>query len=186
MRAGTSSEPIRAKTNTRLPGAAAHNSRCFLRFVGADDIPRSQLRQGLMTVRRRPPNVRSSGLRPLKWFNLAPQPSTASSCHHMPLPILAVHHLPPTDYSPAQALMLARHCRCATPLRACPFYSLISAPVGGDSGSRAPLMWAPTIGSKPRRLALPCKIFIVDVRHRSFSGLASPLTHNVYNSSKQP
>ena len=95
MRAGTSSEPIRAKTNTRIPGAAAHNSRCFLRFVGADDIPRSQLRQGLMTVRRRPPNARSSGLRPLKWFNLAPQPSTASSCHQMLLPISAVHHLPP-------------------------------------------------------------------------------------------
>ena len=94
MRAGTSSEPIRAKTNTRLPSAAAHNSRCFLRFVGADDIPCSQLRQGLMTVRRRPPNARSSGLRPLKWFNLAPQPSTAS-CHQMPLPISAVHHLPP-------------------------------------------------------------------------------------------
>ena len=146
MRAGTSSEPIRAKINTRFPGAAAYNSRCFLRFVGADDIPRSQLRQGLMTVRRRPPNARSSGLRPLKWFNLAPQPSTTSSCHHMPLPISAVHHLPP--YSPAQALMLARHCRCATPLRACPSYSLISAPVGGDSGSRAPLMWAPATGQQ--------------------------------------
>ena len=136
MRAGTSNEPIRVKTNTRLPVAAAHNSRCFLRFVGADDIPRSQLRQGLMTVRRRPPNVRSSGLRPLKWFNLAPQPSTASSCHHMPLPISAVHHLPP--YSPAQALTF----------RACPSCSLISAPVGGDSGSRAPLTWAPTIGQQ--------------------------------------
>ena len=146
MRVGTSSEPIRAKTNTRLPGAAVHNSRCFLRFVGADDIPRSQLRQGLMTVRRRPPNARSSGLRPLKWFNLAPQPSTASSCHHMPLPISAVHHLPP--YSPAQALTLARRCRCATPLRACPSYSLISAPVGGDSGSRAPLTWAPATGQQ--------------------------------------
>ena len=136
MRADTSSEPIHAKTNTRLPGAAGHNSRCFLRFVGADDIPRSQLRQGLMTVRRRPPNARSSGLRPLKWFNLAPQPSTTSSCHHMPLPISAVHHLPP--YSPAQALTF----------RACPSCSLISAPVGGDSGSRAPLMWAPTIGQQ--------------------------------------
>ena len=135
MRAGTSSEPIRAKTNTRLPGAATHNSRCFLRFVGADDIPRSQLRQGLMTVRRRPPNARSSGLRPLKSFNLAPQPSTASSCHHMPLPISAVHQLPPYS-SPT------------TPLRACPSCSLVSAPVGGDSGSRAPLTWAPATGQQ--------------------------------------
>ena len=96
------------KTNTRLPGAAAHINRCFLRFVGADNIPHSQLRQGLMTVWRRRLNVRttvlyrresrdsywvigredfvvswtvwSSGLRPLKRFSLAHQPSIASSC----------------------------------------------------------------------------------------------------------
>ena len=95
MRAGTSNEPIRAKTNTRFSGTAAYSSRCFLRFVGADNIPRSQLPQGLMTVRQSPPNARSSGLRPLKWFNLAPQPSTASFCHETLLPISAVHHLPP-------------------------------------------------------------------------------------------
>ena len=96
------------KTNTRLPGAAAHINRCFLRFVGADNIPHSQLRQGLMTVWRRRLNVRttvlyrresrdsywvigredfvvswtvwSSELRPLKRFSLAHQPSAASSC----------------------------------------------------------------------------------------------------------
>ena len=28
-----------AKTNTRLPGAAAHSSRCFHRFVSVDNIP---------------------------------------------------------------------------------------------------------------------------------------------------
>jgi len=147
VRAGTSSEPIRAKTNTRLPSAAAHNSRCFLRFVGVDDIPRSQLRQGLMTVRRRPPNARSSGLRPLKWFNLAPQPITASSWHHMPLPISAVHHLPPT-----------------VPLR-----RSRSVPVRPAASSRHPSVatadpvrrWCGRLlsGSKPRRLALVMQNF---------------------------
>ena len=146
MRAGTSSEPIRAKTNTRLSGATAYSSRCFLRFVGADNIPRSQLPQGLMTVRQSPPNARSSGLRPLKWFNLAPQPSSASFCHETLLPISAVHHLPPC--SPAQALTLACRCRCATSLHARPFSSPISAPVGGDSRSRAPPARAPAAGQK--------------------------------------
>ena len=99
--------------------------------------------------------------------------SSASSCHHMPLPISAVHHLPP--YSPAQALTLARRCHCATPLRACPSCSLVSAPVGGDSGSRAPLTWRLLPGSKPRRLALAVQIFYRRCPPRSFSGLASPL-----------
>ena len=48
------------KTDTSLPGAAVYSNRCFLQFVGADNITRSQLRQGLMTVRRRPPNVRTT------------------------------------------------------------------------------------------------------------------------------
>ena len=148
MRAVTSSEPIRAKTNTRLSGAAAYSSRCFLRFVGADNIPRSQLPQGLMTVRQSPPNARSSGLRPLKWFNLAPQPSTASFCHETLLKISAVHHLAPC--SPAQALTLVRRCCCATPLRARPSCSPFSAPIGGNSGSRAPAARVPAAGQQGR------------------------------------
>ena len=165
MRAGTSSEPIRAKTNTRLPGAAAHNSRCFLRFVGADDIPRSQLRQGLMAVRRRPPNARSSGLRPLKWFNLAPQPSPAS-CHQMPLPISAVHHLPP-------AVPLSRSC-----WRVNAVARHHSTPVRSAAPSRRPS------GACNRAASLgvslwSCKNFIVKVRPRSFSGLASPTTYSI-------
>ena len=50
------------KTDTKIPGVAAHSNRCFLRFVSADNILRSQLWQGLMTVRRCPPNIRTTVL----------------------------------------------------------------------------------------------------------------------------
>ena len=132
MRAGTSSKPIRAKTNTRSSGTAAYSSSCFLRFVGADNIPRSQLPQGLMTVRQR-----SSGLRPLKWFNLAPQPSTASSCHHMPLPISAVHHLPPCRLQSRSGT----HAGASLPLR--------------DATSR-PSILQPLLGAHRWRQWIPC------------------------------
>ena len=50
------------KMDTRLPGAAAYSNRCFLQFVDADNIPRSQLWQGLMTVQLCPTNVRTTVL----------------------------------------------------------------------------------------------------------------------------
>ena len=174
MRAGTSSELIRAKTNTRSSGTAAYSSRCFLRFVGADNIPRSQLPQGLMTVRQSPPNARSSGLRPLKWFNLAPQPSTTSSCHYMPLPISAVHHLPPLQSRSGA------HVGASLPLRdATPHLSILQ-PHLGTRRWRQWISCAADVGACYRAASLgvslwPCKIFIVDVRPRSFSEMASPL-----------
>ena len=51
-----------AKTDTRLPSAAAHSSICFLWFVDADNIFRSPLQQRFMMARRHPPNSRTTVL----------------------------------------------------------------------------------------------------------------------------
>jgi len=130
-----------------------------------------------MAVRRRPPNARSSGLRPLKWFNLAPQPSTAS-CHQMPLPISAVHHLPPLQSRSGAHAGVSMPLRDATPrpsvqqphLGARRWRQQIPCAAGASACSRAASLgvslWS-------------CKNFIVKVRPRSFSGLASPLPGNV-------
>ena len=172
MRAGTSSEPIRAKTDTRLPGAAAHSRRCFLWFVGADNIPvlNSDRAHGGAAV---PPNARSSGLRPLKWFNLAPQPSTAS-CHQMPLPISAVHHLPPLQSRSGAHAGVSMPLRDATPRPS------VQQPHLGARRWRQQIPCAAGAGACSRAASLgvslwSCKNFIVKVRPRSFSGLASPL-----------
>src|SRR6185437_14524115 len=127
-----------------------------------------------MTVRRRPPNARSSGLRPLKWFNLAPQPSTTSSCHHMPLPISAVHHLPPLQSRSGA------HVGASLPLRdATPRLSVLQ-PHLGTRRWRQRIPCAADVGACYRAASLgvslwPCKIFILNIRPRSFSRLASPL-----------
>jgi len=136
-----------------------------------------------MAVRRRPPNARSSGLRPLKWFNLATQPSTASSFHHMPLPISAVHHLPPLQSRSGAHAGVSMALRDATPrpsvqqphLGACWWRQQIPCAAGAGACSRAAslgvLLWS-------------CKNFIVKVRPRSFSGLASPLSEGVHQTNQ--
>ena len=133
-----------------------------------------------MAVRRRPPNARSSGLRPLKWFNLAPQPSTAS-CHQMPLPISAVHHLPPA--------VPLRHLRWRVDAVA----RRHSTPVRSAAPSRRPsVATADPVRRRRGRCSRAaslgvslwlCKNFIVKVRPRSFFGLASPLLPTEYETS---
>jgi len=152
-----------------------------------------------MAVRRRPPNARSSGLRPHKWFNLAPQPSTAS-CHQMPLPISAVHHLPPPQSRSGAHAGVSMALRDATPrpsvqqphLGACWWRQQIPCAAGAGACSRAASLgvslWSCKnfivgAGACSRAASLgvslwSCKIFIVKVRPRSFSGLASPLVRD--------
>ena len=127
-----------------------------------------------MTVRRRPPNARSSGLRPLKWFNLAPQPST-TSCHQMPLPISAVHHLPPLQSRSGAHAGMSMPLRDATPRPS------VQQPHLGARRWRQQIPCAADAGACSRAASLgvslwSCKNFIVKVRPRSFSGLASPLS----------
>ena len=126
-----------------------------------------------MAVRRRPPNARSSGLRPLKWFNLAPQPSTAS-CHQMPLPISAVHHLPPLQSRSGAPAGVSMPLRDATPRPS------VQQPHLGARRRRQQIPCAAGAGACSRAASLgvslwSCKNFIVKVRPRLFSGLASPL-----------
>ena len=124
-----------------------------------------------MAVRRRPLNARSSGLWPLKWFNLAPQPSTAS-CHQMPLPISAVHHLPPLQSRSGAHAGVSMPLRDATPRPS------VQQPHLGARRWRQQIPCAAGACSRAASLGVSlwsCKNFIVKVRPRSFSGLASPL-----------
>ena len=115
--------------------------------------------------------IRSSGLRPLKRFSLAPQPSVTSSCHQTPLPISAVHH-PPRLQSHSGAHTSVSLPLCDGRSRRRP------APVRPATPPRHPR--PRTAGAFSQACCLDaslrlCKSFIVELRLRSIPELASPL-----------